>query len=81
MINRYSGVAACVAMIGFLGCAAMQAAPERPECSDRALLALEASYVAEVMTACDGQHYDTCEARKAIEARYERAREEWISCK
>lgn len=76
------GLATVAAVAVWLfGCAAASGQPERPECSDRALLELESRYVAEVMVHCDGQHFDTCKAREALDAKYDRLREEWVNCK
>ena len=53
----------------------------RPECADDALVRIEAAYMAEIFRACDGQSFDTCDARPEIDARYDALREEWIQCK
>lgn len=55
--------------------------PERPACSPAALAALEAAYLDEVVTACEGEGFDECAARPAIEARYALEREEWARCR
>ena len=78
-----ANVRASIAMAGIVGAVACGAAQHagRPECSDRALLELEARYVTEVMIACDGQSYDTCEAREEIDAKFDALRKEWVYCK
>jgi len=51
-----------------------------PKCSEAALIDLEAAYIAEVVTVCEGQDYDTCDAREAIDVKYDRLRTEWVYC-
>lgn len=53
---------------------------ERPACSSANLALIEAQYVEEVLKACSGQTFESCEALAEIEARYEVKREEWIQC-
>jgi hypothetical protein len=59
-------------------------APERPACSEAALAALTAAYVAEASAACKAEgetgNYDDCKALPAIRAKYREAREEWVTC-
>lgn len=57
-------------------------APHAPAaCSDAALIEIEARYIAEIVAACEGQSYDDCDARPAIDARYDRLRSEWVYCR
>lgn len=89
-------VRACIGMAGILGalcfgmaggtaaCGALQGGAERPECSDARLAEIEAAYITDVLVVCDGQHYDDCmetPSGKALKARYDRLREEWVECK
>lgn len=56
-------------------------ATERPACSPEALGRLEATYVAEVLTACSA--FDTpeaCPAYPEIQRRFAQKREEWQAC-
>lgn len=55
-------------------------APERPACSPAALAALEAAYVHEALTACDGETLETCTELPAIRAKYKAQRDGWVSC-
>lgn len=68
-------------MMLVVGCAAAASPAERPECSDRALLELESRYVAEIMVACDGQRFEDCPSRPAIDRRFDLLREQWVACK
>lgn len=54
---------------------------ERAACSPVQLAAIESSYVAEMLEACDGFTLETCPAAPEIEARFAVQREEWISCR
>lgn len=51
-----------------------------PQCSDVALMNLEATYASEVLAACQGKTFDSCPERAAIEDRYRNLREEWAKC-
>jgi len=68
-------------MVGFLGCAALFPPAERPACGEAALAQIEAAYVAEILEACEGQHFDTCVERVKIDKRYDVLREEWVECR
>lgn len=54
---------------------------ERPVCSPAALAAIEGAYLDEVLVACEGQSFEGCHARPAIERRYEMRREAWARCR
>lgn len=79
-LGTRSDVAACVAMVGILGgCWAGQ--QRGGDCSEARLAEIEASYIAEVFAACNGQHLDACEAYPPLRDKYDSIREEWIQCK
>jgi hypothetical protein len=61
-----------------LGCGASQ---ERPACAPGKLAEIEARYIAEVLTVCNGQHFDTCTERLKVDKKYEAERQEWVQCK
>lgn len=72
-----------IALTGLLtlalgGCGASQ---ERPACAPGKLAEIEARYIAEVLTVCNGQHFDTCTERLKVDKKYEAERKEWIECK
>ena len=54
---------------------------ESPACSPTRLAAIEAAYLDEVVTACEGEGFDECTARPEIERRYALEREEWARCR
>lgn len=55
--------------------------PERPACAAGTLASIEAAYVAEAITLCQGQTFETCKELPALEAKYAAQREEWIACR
>lgn len=81
--DRFLTIAMSLAVIGTcaISCAGIVGThAERPECSEASLGAIEASYVEDLMHACEGQTFSACEARPAIEERYRARREDWIRC-
>lgn len=54
---------------------------ERPACSVSTLASIEAAYVAEALTVCRGQTFESCAALPALEEKYAAQREEWIACR
>lgn len=54
---------------------------ERPACSAAQLTALEASYVRDVVAACEGYALSDCPDAPSIESRYARLREDWVQCR
>jgi hypothetical protein len=53
---------------------------ERPACSPLKLTEIEASYVTEVLEACEGWTLEACPAAPKIEDKYAGMREEWVRC-
>lgn len=67
-----------LAVLVGIGCSP---AAQRPACAPERLAEIEASYITEVMFACEGKTLSTCERYLEIREHYDAIREEWVQCR
>ena len=82
---RPSGARSGIAMLAVMALASPLASGcmhnERPACSERVLVDINAAYLKDIVAACAGRPLTECEQAEAIDIAYAERVKEWVECR